>query len=39
MAVTEELVRKDAQGSLISQLIALESLLANSEGKIVDPGG
>ena len=37
MAVTEELVRKDAQGSLISQLIALESLLANSEGKIVDP--
>ena len=37
MAVTEELVRKDAKGSLISQLIALESLLANSEGKIVDP--
>ncbi len=37
MAVTEELVRKDGQGCLISQLIALESLLANSEGKIVDP--
>ncbi|MBE9044706.1 DUF3854 domain-containing protein [Pleurocapsales cyanobacterium LEGE 10410] len=37
MDVTEELVRKDAQGCLISQLIALESLLANSEGKIVDP--
>ena len=37
MEVTEELVKKDAQGSLISQLIALESLLANSEGKIVDP--
>ena len=37
MAVTGELVRKDGQGGLISQLIALESLLANSEGKIVDP--
>ena len=37
MAVTEELVRKDGQGCLISQLIALESLLANSQGKIVDP--
>ena len=37
MAVTEELVKKDAQGSLISKLIALESLVANSEGKIVDP--
>ncbi len=37
MPVTEELVKKDGQGSLISQLIALESLLANSEGKIVDP--
>lgn len=36
MAITEELVRKDGQGHLISQLIALESLLANSEGKIVD---
>jgi hypothetical protein len=37
MTVTEELVKKDGQGGLISQLIALESLLANSEGKIVDP--
>ncbi len=37
MPVTEELVRKDGQGHLISQFIALESLLANSEGKIVDP--
>lgn len=37
MDVTEELVKKDGQGSLISQLIALESLLANPEGKIVDP--
>ena len=37
MPVTEELVRKDAQGSLISQFIALESMMANSEGKIVDP--
>ncbi|NJK57351.1 MAG: DUF3854 domain-containing protein [Pleurocapsa sp. SU_5_0] len=35
--VTEELVRRDASGCLISQFIALESLLANSEGKIVDP--
>ena len=37
MPVTEELVRKDGQGHLISQFIALESLIANSEGKIVDP--
>ena len=37
MEVTEELVRKDVQGSLIGQYIALESLLANSEGLIVDP--
>jgi hypothetical protein len=35
--VTEELVRRDASGCLISQLLALESLLANSEGKITDP--
>ena len=35
--VTEELVKKDGQGHLISQFIALESLLANSQGKIVDP--
>ena len=37
MDVTSELVKKDRQGHLISQFIALESLLANSEGKIVDP--
>ena len=37
MEVTEELVKKDGQGNLIGQLIALESILANSEGKIVDP--
>ena len=37
MEVTEELVKKDRQGNLIGQLIALESLIANSEGKIVDP--
>jgi len=37
MSVTEELVRKDSQGNLIGQLIALESLLVNSKGKIVDP--
>ncbi|HEY9772165.1 MAG TPA: plasmid replication protein, CyRepA1 family [Coleofasciculaceae cyanobacterium] len=37
MAVTDELVKKDKQGSLIGQFIALESLLANSEDKIVDP--
>ena len=37
MDVTEELVKKDGQGHLISQFIALESLLANPQGKIVDP--
>ncbi len=37
MEVTEELVKKDGQGHLISQFIALESLLANPSGKIVDP--
>ena len=37
MPVTEELVKRDAGGQLISQLIALESLLAPSEGEIVDP--
>ena len=37
MPVTEELVKRDQGGQLISQLIALESLLAPSEGEIVDP--
>ena len=37
MLVNEELVRRDGQGHLISQLIALESLLATPQGKIVDP--
>ena len=37
LPVTEELVRRDGSGCLISQLIALESLLANPQGKIVDP--
>ncbi len=37
MPVTEELVKRDAGGQLISNLIALESLLAPSEGEIVDP--
>ena len=37
MDVTEELVKKDGQGHLISQFIALESMIANPSGKIVDP--
>ncbi len=37
MPVTEELVKQDAGGQLISKLIALESLLAPSEGEIVEP--
>ncbi|MCC0178529.1 DUF3854 domain-containing protein [Waterburya agarophytonicola K14] len=37
MEVTEELVKKDGQGHLISQFIALESMIANPSGKIVDP--
>ncbi len=37
MPVTEELVKRDNGGQLISNLIALESLLAPSEGEIVDP--
>ncbi len=37
MPVTEELVKRDAGGYLISQLIALESLLLPDQGEIVDP--
>ena len=37
MPVTEELVKRDAGGYLIGQLIALESLLLPSEGEIIDP--
>ena len=37
MPVTEELVSKDDGGHLISKLIALEAILAPSEGEIVDP--
>ena len=37
MPVTEELVNKDDGGHLISKLIALEAILAPSEGEIVDP--
>ena len=37
MPVTEELVTKDDGGHLISKLIALEAILAPSEGEIVDP--
>ena len=36
MPVTEELVKRDAGGYLISQIIALESLLLPSEGEIID---
>jgi Domain of unknown function (DUF3854)/Origin of replication binding protein len=36
MPVTEELVERDAGGYLISQIIALESLLLPSEGEIID---
>ncbi|MGV2829340.1 hypothetical protein [Myxosarcina sp. GI1(2024)] len=37
MPVTEELVKQDAGGYLISKIIALESLLAPDEGEIIDP--
>ena len=37
MPVSEELVKRDAGGLLIRQLIALESILAPSEGEIIDP--
>ena len=37
MPVTEELVKRDAGGYLISQLIALESLLLPDQGEIIDP--
>ena len=37
MSVTEELVKQDAGGYLISEIIALESLLAPSVGEIIDP--
>ncbi len=37
MPVTEELVKQDAGGQLISKLIALEAILADSEGEIVEP--
>ncbi|NJK58651.1 MAG: DUF3854 domain-containing protein [Pleurocapsa sp. SU_5_0] len=36
MPVTKELVKRDAGGYLISQIIALESLLLPSEGEIID---
>ena len=36
MPVTEGLVKRDAGGYLISQLVALESLLLPSEGEIID---
>ncbi|MGB5634768.1 MAG: plasmid replication protein, CyRepA1 family [Waterburya sp.] len=36
MPVTEGLVKRDAGGYLISQIIALESLLLPSEGEIID---
>ena len=37
MLVTEELVKRDDGGHLISKLIALEGILSPSEGEIVDP--
>ena len=37
MPVTEELVKLDAGGYLISKIIALESILAPDEGEIIDP--
>ncbi len=37
MPITEELVKRDAGGYLISQIIALESLLLPSEGEIIEP--
>ncbi len=37
MPVTEELVKRDDGGHLIRQLIALEAIIAPSEGTITDP--
>ena len=37
MPVTEELVKLDAGGYLISKIIALESILAPDQGEIIDP--
>ena len=37
MSVTEELVKRDQGGHLISQLIALEAIIAPSQGTIKDP--
>ncbi len=37
MPVTEELVKQDAGGQLISRLILLESLIAPAAGEIIDP--
>ena len=37
MSVTEELVKRDQGGHLISQLIALEAIIAPSQGIIKDP--
>jgi len=37
MTVTEDLVKRDKGGLLIRQIIALESMVAPSEGEIVDP--
>ncbi|MGB5710008.1 MAG: plasmid replication protein, CyRepA1 family [Waterburya sp.] len=37
MPVTEELVKLDADGLLISRLILLESLIAPSSGEVIDP--
>ncbi|MEM9272258.1 MAG: DUF3854 domain-containing protein [Cyanobacteria bacterium P01_F01_bin.143] len=37
MTVTEELVKRDAGGVLISRLIQLESLIAPSSGEIIEP--
>ncbi|WP_144875389.1 DUF3854 domain-containing protein, partial [Hyella patelloides] len=37
MPVTSELVQKDDGGHLISKLIALEAILAPSEGEMIDP--
>ena len=37
MLVTEELVKRDDGGHLISKLIALEGILSPSNGEIVDP--
>ncbi len=37
MSVTEELVKRDQGGHLIRQLIALEAMIAPSQGTITDP--